>query len=180
VPDEGQLSFAGQVISGQSLSKLSTFRSRQIGFVFQFHHLLPEFTALENIMIPALMVGRPRSEVKAEAMAALENLGLADRARHRPSKLSGGEQQRVALARALINHPSLLMADEPTGNLDIHTGETVIKMLWDMTVRKDRGLIIVTHEPLIARKADRILRLFEGKLYPVSHAELEELMPGDA
>jgi lipoprotein-releasing system ATP-binding protein len=176
VPDKGELHFDGRPLTGQPISKLHDFRNRSIGFVFQFHHLLPEFSALENICIPAMMAGRPRREIEPQAQATLERLGLGDRAHHRPSKLSGGEQQRVALARALVNQPALLLADEPTGNLDIHTGETVIKMMWEMTVAQDRGVVIVTHEPLIAARADRILRLFEGKLIPVAHADLEEMM----
>ncbi|MCL5270662.1 MAG: ABC transporter ATP-binding protein [bacterium] len=175
-PDAGELLFEGKSITSQPLSRLHDFRNHAIGFVFQFHHLLPEFSAVENIIIPAMMSGRRRREIEPEALTTLERLGLADRARHRPSKLSGGEQQRVALARALVNQPALLLADEPTGNLDIHTGEAVIQLMWEMTVRQNRGLVIVTHEPLIAARADRILRLFEGRLIPLAHEDLEELM----
>lgn len=172
-PDKGEIYFEGQPITGQPLARLNSFRNKQIGYVFQFHHLLPEFTALENVMMPALINGQSRRQVEPRARQILETLGLADRLTHRPSKLSGGEQQRVALARALINQPSLLMADEPTGNLDMHTGQTVIELMWDTTVRQGRGLMIVTHEPSIAARADRILHLIEGRLRPIDSGELE-------
>lgn len=170
-PDKGELFFEGEPLHNRPLSRLHEYRNRRIGFVFQFHHLLPEFTALENVMIPAMIQGRPRAEVRKEALSLLERLGLADRVRHRPSKLSGGEQQRVALARALINQPALLLADEPTGNLDVHTGEGVIRMMWEMTAGAGRSLVIVTHEPLIAQRADEILLLRDGRLDPISHAD---------
>ena len=175
-PDRGKIHFDGEEITGQPLARLSAFRNRSIGYVFQFHHLLPEFTALENVMIPALMNGRKRGDVEPEARASLERLGLADRSHHRPAKLSGGEQQRVALARALINQPSLLLADEPTGNLDLHTGERVIELMWEMTVSQKRSLILVTHEPSIAVRADRALYLDEGRLTPVTHDDLPRKM----
>ncbi len=178
VPDKGDITVEGEKITGRSLTELHAFRNRKIGYVFQFHHLLPEFSALENVMMPALIAGRPRGEVQEEARQSLERLGLASRARHRPSKLSGGEQQRVALARALMNRPALLLADEPTGNLDLRTGERVIELLWELTVEQDRGLVIVTHEPLIAARAKRVLRLFDGKLLEVDHADLEAQMAG--
>ena len=176
IPDKGCIHFEGNRLGTNSLAKLDDFRNRSIGYVFQFHHLLPEFTALENIILPALIAGRNRSEVEREASETLARLGLEDRAKHRPSKLSGGEQQRVALARALINRPAVLLADEPTGNLDVHTGEAVIELMWEMTVRQNRGLVIVTHEPTIAARADKILHLFEGKLRPMSQTELTEKM----
>jgi lipoprotein-releasing system ATP-binding protein len=176
VPDAGEVVFDGESLRGRPLSRLHEYRGRHVGFVFQFHHLLPEFTALENVMIPAMILGRPRPEIRKQAMATLERLGLADRAGHRPSKLSGGEQQRVALARALINQPSLLLADEPTGNLDLRTGEGVIELMWEMTARAGRGLVIVTHEPMIARKADRILLLRAGRLFPISHDDYAKEM----
>lgn len=176
VPDKGRILFEGQPLNTHSPAKLDSFRNRSIGYVFQFHHLLPEFTALENVILPALIAGRARAEVEKEARETLSRLGLTDRVKHRPSKLSGGEQQRVALARALINRPALLLADEPTGNLDVHTGQSVIDLMWEMTVKQDRGLVIVTHEPTIAAKADRIMHLFEGKLHPMTQAELKEKM----
>ena len=178
VPDKGDISVEGENITGRSLTELHNFRNRMIGYVFQFHHLLPEFSALENVMMPALIAGRPRAEVQEEARQSLERLGLASRAGHRPSKLSGGEQQRVALARSLMNRPALLLADEPTGNLDLRTGERVIELLWELTVEQGRGLVIVTHEPLIAARAERVLRLFDGKLLHIDHADLEAQMAG--
>ena len=171
-PDVGRILFDGEAITGQPISRLNEFRNQSIGFVFQFHHLLPEFSALENVMIPAMMAGRPRHQVRLQAQALLGRLGLADRQRHRPSKLSGGEQQRVALARALINEPALLLADEPTGNLDLHTGESVIELLWETTVAADRGLVVVSHEPGIAAKADSVYQLVEGRLARVEREKL--------
>ncbi|HOE95599.1 MAG TPA: ABC transporter ATP-binding protein [Candidatus Sumerlaeota bacterium] len=176
VPDRGEIAVDGETISGRSLTFLHEFRNRKIGYVFQFHHLLPEFTALENVMMPALIAGGQRKTVAGEARQMLERLGLADRERHRPSKLSGGEQQRIALARALMNQPALLLADEPTGNLDLHTGDVVINLMWEMTVKQGRGLVIVTHEPLIAARADRVLRLHEGTLLEVARNEIEAQM----
>jgi len=173
-PDQGQISFEGKPLGAQGVGSLDTFRNQSIGYVFQFHHLLPEFSALENVLLPALIAGAPRREVERDALAMLARLGLAERARHRPAKLSGGEQQRVALARALINRPALLLADEPTGNLDIQTGETVIQLMWEMTVKQGRGLIIVTHEPTIALRADHILHLIEGKLEPLTREAMTE------
>ncbi|MEN6626972.1 MAG: ABC transporter ATP-binding protein [Candidatus Sumerlaeia bacterium] len=176
VPDEGSILFDGEPLVGRSVAALSDWRNRSIGYVFQFHHLLPEFSALENVMMPALIAGRRRDEVESSARQMLDGLGLGDRLRHRPSRLSGGEQQRVALCRALMNQPRLLMADEPTGNLDLRTGEAVIELMWSNTVAQGRGLIIVTHEPLIAMRANRILRLHGGTLHPVDAAELEAHM----
>ena len=176
VPDKGEIYFEGNRLGARHISMLDDFRNRSIGYVFQFHHLLPEFTALENVIMPALIAGAKAEAVKQEAAAMLERLGLADRMRHRPSKLSGGEQQRVALARALINKPALLLADEPTGNLDVHTGEKVIEMMWEMTARQGRGLVIVTHEPSIAMRADHILHLFDGHLQPIAPGELPSKM----
>jgi lipoprotein-releasing system ATP-binding protein len=176
LPDKGTILFEGKPLGNLGQARLDDFRNRSIGYVFQFHHLLPEFTALENIMMPALIAGQPRSTVQPETLATLERLGLADRAKHRPAKLSGGEQQRVALARALINKPAILLADEPTGNLDVQTGDKVIDLMWEMTVRKGRGLVIVTHEPTIALRADKILHLVEGRLHPMTHAEIAEKM----
>lgn len=174
LPDKGSIRIAGQELVGLSASERAGLRNRTLGFVFQFHHLLPEFSALENVCIPAMLAGRSQREVEPEAKALLDELGLGERLTHRPSRLSGGEQQRVALARALINEPAVLLADEPTGNLDKETGETVIEMMWRLTVGRDKGLVIVTHEPAIALRAGRILHLKEGKLHPLDHHKLEE------
>jgi lipoprotein-releasing system ATP-binding protein len=149
-------------------TNLAQVRNRSIGFVFQFHHLLAEFSALENVMVPGLILGRDAGQLAQLAEARLTSLGLGERLTHRPAKLSGGEQQRVALARALINDPDLVLADEPTGNLDTETAETVIDLLWRNSRENGKSLIIVTHEPEIARRADRCLRLRDGKLFPES------------
>ena len=145
---------------------LVAFRNRHVGFVFQFHHLLPEFTALENAEMPMRIAARPAAERRTRAAGLLERVGLAERLEHRPGMLSGGEQQRVALARALVMHPSLLLADEPTGNLDEHTAETLHDLLRQM--HREQGLtsLIATHNPRLASACDRRLRLEEGRLHP--------------
>ena len=183
MPDSGSILFGDKELVRAPVAgkhpdcrDLNEYRNRNIGYLFQFHHLLPEFTALENVMIPALIGRKPMAEVRAAAEKLLAELELSDRLTHRPAKLSGGEQQRVALARALINEPALLLADEPTGNLDIYSADLVIRLMWEMTVRKNRGMIIVTHEPSIAAKADRILRLSQGILTPVKHADVKTQM----
>jgi lipoprotein-releasing system ATP-binding protein len=144
------------------------FRNQYVGFVFQFHHLLPEFTALENAEMPMRIARKPVSECRARASALLQTVGLADRVDHRPSMMSGGEQQRVAIARALVMQPALLLADEPTGDLDEHTADSLHGLLRDM--HRDSGLtsLIATHNPRLAAACDRIYRLEDGKLKPVS------------
>lgn len=143
---------------------LARFRNRQIGFVFQFHHLLPEFSALENVMMPLLINGSPKREAANTAAGFLERVGLASRSEHRPGELSGGERQRVALARALVSKPLLLLADEPTGNLDEHTGEAVHSLIRQLQLEEQLTAIIVTHNERLASTCDRILRLENGKL----------------
>jgi lipoprotein-releasing system ATP-binding protein len=140
------------------------FRNKHVGFVFQFHHLLPEFTAVENAEMPMRIARRPQPECRARAAALLKTVGLAERAEHRPGMMSGGEQQRVAIARALVMEPALLLADEPTGDLDEHTADTLHGLLRDM--HRDRGLtsLIATHNPRLAAACDRVLRLEDGKL----------------
>jgi lipoprotein-releasing system ATP-binding protein len=164
-PNRGTIRIAGNDISTLPTRQLSTVRNRHLGFIFQFHHLLAEFTALENVMAPGLIARRPEGEVRNQATALLERLGLIERLTHRPSQLSGGEQQRVALARALVNGPSLILADEPTGNLDTATATTVMDLLWEEVRSENRSLILVTHDPDIAARADRHLRLKDGKLH---------------
>lgn len=159
------------LLNGADISKLNgvqlaELRNTSIGFVFQFHHLLAEFTALENVIMPGLILREEVSQLRRRAIDMLESLGLGDRLTHRPAKLSGGEQQRVSLARALINNPLLILADEPTGNLDVESAGTVIDLLWEKTKASGRSLVIVTHEPEIAHRADRCLRLRDGKLIP--------------
>jgi lipoprotein-releasing system ATP-binding protein len=149
---------------------LARFRNRQIGFVFQFHHLLPEFSATENVMMPLLISGVAKREATTRARALLDRVGLASRAEHRPGELSGGERQRVALARALICSPMLLLADEPTGNLDERTGETVHRLIRELQSEARLTAIIITHNERLAATCDRVLRLEDGKLieFPAS------------
>ncbi|MGB9691097.1 MAG: ABC transporter ATP-binding protein [Candidatus Sumerlaeaceae bacterium] len=162
----GTISFRGRDYSAMSNAELAALRNRSIGFIFQFHHLLSEFSARENVIIPGLIARRPKEELVRLADQRLHELGLSDRLHHRPATLSGGEQQRVALARALINEPDLVLADEPTGNLDAESAAAVIELLWNNVRDNHRALVIVTHDPEIARRADRCLRLREGRLYP--------------
>ena len=143
--------------------ELAAFRCRRIGFVFQFHHLLPEFTALENVMIPALIAGRSSKDASAAALALLENVGLAARSSHKPSELSGGEQQRVAIARALINRPAVLFADEPTGNLDSATKEEIHRLFFRLRDTLGQTIVIVTHDPSLAALCDRTLTMRDGE-----------------
>jgi lipoprotein-releasing system ATP-binding protein len=162
-PTSGQVFYEGRDVFAQDEEELAAFRNRTIGFVFQFHHLLPEMNALENTMLPALIGGRPRVEAAEAAEGLLRRVGLGERLSHRLGQLSGGEQQRVAVARALIREPKLLLADEPTGNLDQRTGEEVHELL--LTLNRDRGLamIVVTHNLALARTFSRCVTLEEGR-----------------
>jgi lipoprotein-releasing system ATP-binding protein len=164
----GQVVVGGQPIHAMSDEARVRFRNQRVGFVFQFHHLLPEFTALENAEMPLRIAGAAPAERRARAQAALERVGLAHRLDHRPGALSGGEQQRVAVARALVARPSLLLADEPTGNLDEHTAAELQQLLREM--HREHGLtsIIATHNSELARSCDRVLRLESGRLVPVT------------
>jgi lipoprotein-releasing system ATP-binding protein len=166
-PSAGSIFYKGADITGLSEADLSTFRNREIGYVWQQHHLLPEFTAEENVMMPLLIRGMAKSKAEPVAKACLDEVGLADRASHRAGELSGGEQQRVAIARALAGGPSLLLADEPTGNLDERTGEAIFGLLADL--RRSRGLtsVLVTHNLHFAKECDRVLKLEGGALHPV-------------
>jgi lipoprotein-releasing system ATP-binding protein len=165
--DGGSVRIGDQELASMKPDALTTFRNRAIGFVFQFHHLLPEFTAHENAGMPMRIARRPAQEREARAAAMLARVGLTDRATHNPGMLSGGEQQRVAIARALVMDPALLLADEPTGDLDEHTAETLHELLREM--HRERGLtsVIATHNPRLAAACDRVLRLEEGKLREV-------------
>ncbi|MBQ9400291.1 MAG: ABC transporter ATP-binding protein [Bacteroidales bacterium] len=161
-PDSGSLEIDGTDVLSLSGKALSSFRGRRLGFVFQFHHLLPEFNSLENVMIPALIAGKPEKQARAEAQALLERVGLSDRASHKPSELSGGEQQRVAIARALVNEPAVLLADEPTGNLDSHTKEEIHKLFFDLRASLGQTIVIVTHDPGLADMCDRTCHMKDG------------------
>lgn len=160
--DSGKLSIDGVQVGTLGDNELSDFRNRRIGFVFQFHHLLPEFTALENVMIPALIAQRSRSEAEQEAKRLLEMMNLGERLGHKPSALSGGEQQRVAIARALINHPALLLADEPSGNLDSRNREEIHSLFFRMREELGQTTIIVTHDDGLASMADRKITMRDG------------------
>ena len=163
-PDSGQIRLEGTEVPQLQGPARAKFRNRMIGFVFQFHHLLPEFTARENVMFPLLMRGMVRGEASDQAMSLLKEVGLADRAEHRPGQLSGGEQQRVALARALVGEPRLLLADEPTGNLDEHTSEAVFHLLLEIRSQRDLSVIIVTHNLKLAGQCHSQKRLHNGRL----------------
>jgi lipoprotein-releasing system ATP-binding protein len=167
-PDSGTVRINREEIWRLSDAELVAFRNRHVGFVFQFHHLLPEFTALENAEMPLRIARRPAGERKERATLLLERVGLSERLQHKPGMLSGGEQQRVAISRALVMHPTLLLADEPTGDLDEHTADALHDLLREM--HRERGLtsVIATHNPRLAAACDRILRLEDGRLTPVS------------
>ena len=164
LPTAGSIHFDGADVTRLGAAALADFRNRQIGFVFQFHHLLPEFTALENVMMPGLILRLPRAECVARARQMLSRLGLADRLTHRPGELSGGEQQRVALARALLLEPRLLLADEPTGNLDTKTGREMHQLFFELNRELGMTLLIVTHNPELAAQTGRRLRMVDGLL----------------
>lgn len=162
-PDAGSLVIDGVDVSRLGSRELSEFRNRRIGFVFQFHHLLPEFTALENVMIPAFIAGRSKKDAEAAAKELLAELGLAERFTHKPSELSGGEQQRVAIARALINKPAVLFADEPSGNLDSKTKDELHRLFFSLRDKYEQTIVIVTHDPDLAAMCDRSLFMVDGQ-----------------
>jgi lipoprotein-releasing system ATP-binding protein len=166
-PDAGTLIIDGVDVVKLKGKALADFRNRKVGFVFQFHHLLPEFTALENVMIPALIAKRSRKEAQAEAERLLSDMGLAERLGHKPSELSGGEQQRVAIARALINNPSVLFADEPSGNLDSRTKEEIHNLFFELREKYGQTIIIVTHDPDLAKMCDRSLYMIDGQFIDI-------------
>jgi lipoprotein-releasing system ATP-binding protein len=165
-PTSGKVLYGDLDVFGMNNDRIAQFRNERVGFVFQFHHLLPEFSALENVMMPALIRRRDRKDAARGATDILNEVGLGARLHHRPGELSGGEQQRVAVARALMLHPDVVLADEPTGNLDAHTGEAVHQLLQDINKEKGVTFVIVTHNDKLAIRADRVLRMTEGKLKP--------------
>jgi lipoprotein-releasing system ATP-binding protein len=165
-PTSGKVLYGDLDVFGLNNDRIAQFRNERVGFVFQFHHLLPEFSALENVMMPALIRRIGREDAARTAADILKDVGLGARLHHRPGELSGGEQQRVAVARALMLHPDVVLADEPTGNLDAHTGEAVHQLLQDINKQKGVTFVIVTHNDKLAIRADRVLRMTEGKLKP--------------
>jgi lipoprotein-releasing system ATP-binding protein len=164
MPDKGKISLNGQEIQDLRGSALARFRNKHIGFIFQFHQLLPEFTALENAMMPALIAGKSFAEAESAAQKLLEMLGLRDRLQHKPSQLSGGEQQRVAIARALINDPDLILADEPSGNLDSENAKSLHELFFELRDKLNQTFVIVTHNLELADMADRKLVMKDGKI----------------
>lgn len=162
--DKGDVIINGQNVSKMNQKTLAAFRNKNIGFVFQFHHLLPEFTALENICIPAFIAGEPKSKALCKAIQLLDYLNLTDRANHKPSMLSGGEQQRVAVARALINNPAVILADEPSGNLDSQNAKELHELFFKLREQTGQTFVIVTHNPDLAQMADRTLTIKDGKI----------------
>lgn len=163
-PTKGTVQFEGRDLYQLSEPAQAEFRNRRIGFVFQFHHLLPEFSALENSCMPALIQRRQANEVQGEAVAILKEVGLGDRLHHKPGELSGGEQQRVAVARALLQKPDLVLADEPTGNLDTHTGDALFSLMRELNKARGTTFVIVTHNDKLSAQADRIVHLQDGQI----------------
>jgi lipoprotein-releasing system ATP-binding protein len=166
-PTQGQILFRGKEMPSGDEAALSGFRNSEIGFVFQFHYLLPDFSALENVMLPALIRGMEDEKARVEAVALLESVGLKERMEHRPGKLSGGEQQRVAVARAVILQPKLILADEPTGSLDLRIGEGVQELLFSLNQAKGIALVVATHNREFAKKIGKQAELREGQLFAV-------------
>jgi lipoprotein-releasing system ATP-binding protein len=164
VPTSGSLTIGGEELTTMSGARLAELRNRTIGFVFQFHHLLPEFNALENVIMPGLIQGRSKREMESRARALLDEVGLADRALHRPGELSGGEQQRVALARALVLEPKLILADEPTGNLDSRTSQSIHELFFAINKQRGTTVVVVTHNMNLAASMPRVITLKDGRV----------------
>jgi lipoprotein-releasing system ATP-binding protein len=176
VPTSGSLKVDGQELTEMDSSRLAALRNRTIGFVFQFHHLLPEFNAVENVMMPGLIQGRTRADMEPRARALLEEVGLKERALHRPGELSGGEQQRVALARALVLEPKLILADEPTGNLDSKTSAQIHDLFFEINRQRRTTIVVVTHNMQLAERMPRMITLRDGR---VEKDERREAAPSD-
>ena len=164
VPTSGSLRVAGEELTTMSSARLADLRNRTIGFVFQFHHLLPEFNALENVLMPGLIQGRSKRDMEPRGKALLEEVGLSERMSHRPGELSGGEQQRVALARALVLEPKLLLADEPTGNLDSATSASIHELFFQINKHRGTTIVVVTHNPALAEQMPRVVTLVDGRV----------------
>ncbi len=163
-PSEGSVTIEGTDVFKFNEKQLAEFRNRTVGFIFQFHHLMPEFTALENVMMPGLIGGKLKKRIRDRAKSLLTEVGLEHRVNHRPGELSGGEMQRVAVARALMNDPKLVFADEPSGNLDQAASEALHELLWNLSRKDKRTLIIVTHNHELAENADKVVEIFDGRI----------------
>src|SRR5262245_27868223 len=170
-PDSGRVELGGEDLYALGDRQRAHRRSRRVGFVFQMHHLLPEFTALENVVLPALIARERESLARTRAMELLEAMGIAGRAQHKPGELSGGEQQRVAVARALVNMPEVVLADEPSGNLDRESSESLLRLLEQLSRERRQAFLVATHSPSLARRAQRTLVLSEGTLRPLQQLE---------
>jgi lipoprotein-releasing system ATP-binding protein len=163
-PSSGEISMAGKLLTSLSPVQLGRLRNKTLGFVYQFHHLLPEFTALENVAMPLLVRGTRPAEAKQQAAALLDRVGLSARLTHKPGEMSGGERQRAAIARALVTRPACVLADEPTGNLDRHNAEQAFDLMLELNRELDTSVLVATHDPLIAERMDRVVHLEDGKL----------------